>query len=146
MREVKRAAAADVHAIAEMAMKMWKGHTREELTEEFLALIESEDAAVFLGAETGKYTGFAQCQLRHDYVEGTDTSPVGYLEGIFVEAEYRRQGWAKRLLEACEAWSREKGCVEFASDCEIDNADSLAFHMKMGFIEAGRIICFQKTL
>lgn len=41
---------------------------------------------------------FAQCGLRHDYVEGRGSSPVGYLEGIFVEKEYRKQGCAKELL------------------------------------------------
>ena len=33
---------------------------------------------------TMQHTGFAQGQLRYDYVEGTDNSPVGCLEGIFV--------------------------------------------------------------
>lgn len=35
--------------------------------------------------------GFAQCQLRCDYVEGTKTTPVGYLEGIFIKDGYRRK-------------------------------------------------------
>ena len=90
--------------------------------------------------------GFAQCQLRHDYVEGTDSSPVGYLEGVFVEEAYRRQGCAKKLLAKCEKWAKENGCSEFASDCELDNEDSLKFHIKMGFVEANRIICFTKKL
>ena len=90
--------------------------------------------------------GFAQCQLRHDYVEGTDSSPVGYLEGIFVEAGYRNQGHAKEMLKQCEAWAKSMGCIEFASDCELENTGSLAFHLKMGFEEANRVICFTKRL
>ena len=84
--------------------------------------------------------GFAQCQLRHDYVEGTETTPVGYLEGIFVMEGHRRRGYAKELLNACESWAKEKGCTEFASDCELENADSFRFHMAMDFAEANRII------
>lgn len=38
------------------------------------------------------------------------------------------------------------GGLEFASDCELDNEDSLKFHLKMGFVEANRIICFTKRL
>ena len=38
------------------------------------------------------------------------------------------------------------GCSEFASDCELSNEASLAFHLKMGFAEANRVICFAKTL
>lgn len=90
--------------------------------------------------------GFAQCQLRYDYVEGTKTTPVGYLEGIFVKESYRNKGYAKELLTECEAWAKENGCHEFASDCEIDNIDSFHFHTAMNFTEANRIICFTKEL
>ena len=90
--------------------------------------------------------GFAQCQLRRDYVEGTSSSPVGYLEGIYVDEARRRRGHARELLRACEAWAKERGCTEFASDCELDNAASLAFHLHAGFEEANRLICFAKRL
>ena len=72
--------------------------------------------------------GFAQCQLRYDYVEGTVTTPVGYLEGIFIKEGYRNKGYAKELLSECEAWAKYNGCQEFASDCEIDNIHSFHFH------------------
>ena len=90
--------------------------------------------------------GFAQCQLRQDYVEGTESSPVGYLEGVFVEESHRNSGYARSLLAACEQWAREQGCSEFASDCELTNTQSLAFHLHCGFREANRIICFTKKL
>lgn len=45
-----------------------------------------------------------------------------------------------------EKWSRQMGCSEFASDCELDNAVSLAFHINMGFTEVNRIICFTKQI
>ena len=90
--------------------------------------------------------GFAQCQLRYDYVEGTKTTPVGYLEGIFIKDGYRNKGYAKELLLECEAWAKYNGCQEFASDCEIDNINSLHFHKAMNFTEANRIICFIKAL
>ena len=89
---------------------------------------------------------FAQCQLRRDYVEGTDTSPVGYLEGVFVLGEYRLRGYAKELLSCCENWAKQKHCSEFASDCELENDVSLRFHIAMGFEEANRIICFRKDI
>ena len=79
-------------------------------------------------------------------MEGTASSPVGYLEGIFVTEDCRRQGYAKLLLAACEVWAKEQGCREFASDCELENTESLRFHLNVGFEEAGRIICFVKTL
>ena len=56
--------------------------------------------------------------------------PVGYLEGIYVRPEYRRQGWVRRLLEAGQDWVRSLGCREFASDCSLNNTGSIDFHEK----------------
>ena len=142
---IQKALVADASIVATLAHLLWQGDI-QEYTEEFRDLIAAEDCAVFIDYEDDQPIGFAQCQLRHDYVEGTDSSPVGYLEGIFVREEYRRKGHARALLATCEEWTISQGCSEFASDCELDNADSLLFHLKMGFIEANRIICFTKNL
>ena len=60
--------------------------------------------------------------------------------------EYKKRGYAKELLGECQNWAKDQGCLEFASDCELNNEDSLKFHLKMGFAEANRIICFTKRL
>ena len=64
---------------------------------------DREDTAVFLYREQGAAAGFPQWQLRHDYVEGTETSPVGYPEGIYIREGARRQDIARRLLSASES-------------------------------------------
>lgn len=132
------------HAAA-LAAELWPHAASDELLAEFEAF-SPEEGAVFLAVEGDTPVGFAQCQLRHDYVEGTDSSPVGYLEGIYVREEYRGRGLAKALLSACENWAREQNCLEFASDCELDNGGSIAFHLGTGFTEANRIVCFTKRL
>lgn len=141
-----KATIADALVIANLAINMWSNNTIEELTADFEELLSKEECAIFVYEKDNETIGFAQCQLRHDYVEGTDSSPVGYLEGIFVREEYRKNGYAHELLKKCEVWAKETGCLEFASDCELTNVESLAFHLKMGFIEANRIICFTKQL
>jgi len=129
-----------------LALALWPDHTEAEITEEFAELLEDPGAAVFLHEADGRAVGFAQVQLRHDYVEGTENSPVGFLEGIYVEEAFRGRGAAGELLKACEHWAKEKGCAEFASDCELHNTGSLAWHLRQGFTEANRIICFVKQL
>lgn len=143
---IRKATRDDAMNVAKLAIQMWEDNTLEGLTEEMAEIIASPESAVFLLYDGEMPVGFAQCQLRHDYVEGTDSSPVGYLEGIFVEEGYRNKGYAKELLKQCEAWAKDMGCSEFASDCEITNTGSLAFHLKMGFDEANRVICFTKKL
>ncbi len=131
---------------AQLALLLWPELTLEEFVQEMKDLIQQPDAGLFLAFHNSEAIGFAQCQLRYDYVEGTGTSPVGYLEGLYVKEANRQQGVAKKLVSACESWARNKGCLEFASDCELENNESLAMHLKLGFSEANRIICFTKKL
>ena len=143
--KIVKAETKDASEVARLSLLLWPEHDIEEMELEFRELIQMNDAAVFLARE-GEAVGFAQCQLRRDYVEGTESSPVGYLEGIFVTQHCRNRGYARALLAACQDWARAKGCTEFASDCELTNSESLAFHLRMGFLEANRIICFTKRL
>lgn len=143
---IRKADLSDITVLAELAASLWPHHTPEEMEEDVAQIMGQESAAFFLAYGEETPVGFAQCQLRHDYVEGTDSSPVGYLEGIYVAESCRGKGIARALLAACESWAKEKGCTEFASDCELDNVQSLRFHLGVGFEEAGRIICFAKNL
>lgn len=143
---VRKAEAKDLPILGELACGLWPHHAPDAMRAEMAETLEMPDAAFFLAFVENSAVGFAQCQLRHDYVEGTDSSPVGYLEGIYVLPGYRRQGIAKALLSACESWAKSMGCREFASDCELTNKDSLKFHLNAGFREANRIICFVREL
>ena len=142
---IRKALPADAKALSMLAAQMWR-HAPEELEGEFLSLTQDAEAACFLAEADGQPCGFAQCQLRHDYVEGCESSPVGFLEGVFVTEDHRRTGLGRKLLAACEDWARTMGCTEFASDCELDNHDSIAWHLSAGFAEMGRTIWFAKKL
>lgn len=143
---IKRAKEEDAEILAALAIQMWTEHDSEDMAEEFRELVMNEEAVCFIKYEDEKPIGFAQCQLRYDYVEGTESSPVGYLEGILIVDRYRKKGYAAELLAEFEKWAKEKGCTEFASDCELANEESLKFHMALGFEEANRIICFRKDI
>lgn len=143
---IQKAEAKDINILVKLASLLWNNHTINELIEECSKIMSSPKAQFFIKYENDIPVGFAQCQLRYDYVEGSETSPVGYLEGIFVKSEYRNKGYAKELLAECELWAKDNGCREFASDCEINNKNSFQFHKAMNFIEVNRIICFIKKL
>jgi aminoglycoside 6'-N-acetyltransferase I len=141
---IKKAVVEDSKIAAELAVLLWPHHEVDDLEGELKEYITK--GAIFIYFIETIPVGFAQCSLRNDYVEGTESSPVGYLEGIFVKPEYRMRGIAKELLSQCETWSKSMGCREFASDCELNNIESLKFHLNVGFEEANRIICFKKML
>lgn len=142
---IRKATNADSLTLAQLASQMWDA-SPAELAPEFSGLTQSAEAACFLAFEGDAPIGFAQCQLRHDYVEGCDTSPVGFLEGVYVQPEHHHKDIAHQLVAACEDWARSVGCTEFGSDCEIDNTESLAFHLAIGFEEVNRTIWFHKKL
>lgn len=131
---------------ATLACALWPAHSVDAFTTDMQQFIQSEDATIMLAFVEKEAVGFAQCQLRYDYVEGTNSSPVGYLEGVYVAPAFRTQHIARHLIEACEAWAKEKGCAQFASDCDLENTVSYDVHMRLGFTEANRIICFTKPL
>ena len=136
----------DAEALAGLVKIVWPEHTEKALTRIILEYMDSDESAVFAEKRGESFIGAVLCCLRRDYVEGCETSPVGYLEGVSVKENYRNQGVAKRLVEECEQWAREKSCREFASDCELSNTASLNFHLQIGFQEQNRIICFKKVL
>ncbi|MGE0284535.1 MAG: N-acetyltransferase family protein [Rhizobiaceae bacterium] len=96
------------------------------------------------GAET-VLVGFVEVGTR-DYAEGCETSPVAYIEALYVDVGYRHAGVGRKLVEAAETWARSQGLRELASDVRWDNRLSHAAHLAYGFTETERIICFQKRL
>lgn len=132
-------------AAGALAAALWPDNTAQEMADE-LACGDAEENAVLIAYAGETPIAFAHVGLRHDYVEGADSSPVGYLEGIYVDAAYRRRGIARRLIDAGCAWAKERGCTQFASDCELENTHSARMHEALGFEEAGRIVCFVKEI
>ena len=97
-------------------------------------------------ADDGRPVGFSEAGLRHDYVNGTESSPVAFLEGIYVDPAFRRTGVARQLVEAVENWARQQGCSELASDTGIANIPSQKLHDALGFTETQRVVYFRKVL
>lgn len=94
----------------------------------------------------GDAAGFAEASIRTDRVNGTDASPVAFLEGLYVAPRTRRQGCARALVAAVAAWGRACGCGEFASDANLANTDSHAMHRALGFVETERVVYFRQLL
>ncbi len=110
------------------------------------ALARPEDRAAFIAHEEGKAIGFAEASLRRDYVNGCETSPVGFLEGIYVETGWRNRGIARELVEAVKRWTLEQGCSELGSDALVDNHASHQMHNALGFEETERVVYFRQVL
>jgi len=132
--------------VTNLALKLWPDNTWMHLRAEFEELLESKKDIVYLAIIEGNYVGFIHMSLRIDYVEGSNSCPVGYVEGIYVDQKFRNKGISRKLVEAGEQWSKTLGCSQIASDTELDNSGSQEFHKRIGFREANRIVSFIKDL
>lgn len=122
---------------------LWPAHTQKEL----LSLrSQGRFANEFLYKVGDTAVAFISLSLRHDYVEGTTSSPVGYIEGIYVRPEKRGKGIAGELVAFAQKWAVQNGCTELASDTEYGNEKSRAFHKHVGFAEANVLVCFAMKL
>ena len=127
---------------------LWPHASERELHAEAVASLDRPDDAVafIIWGEQSAAIAFAEATLRHDYVNGCSTSPVGFLEGIYVDPSRRNGGAARLLCNAIEKWAADLGCREFASDVEIDNIDSQQAHEALGFTETERVVFYRKGI
>jgi len=94
----------------------------------------------------GVALGFIEASVRHDYVNGCKTSPVAFLEGIFVRPAARGKGVARAMVAEAEIWARHRGLSEIASDAPVQNSGSQAMHEALGIAETQRVVFFRKSL
>ncbi len=132
----------------ELGVALWPHYKDKkiELREEFINILESKNQTAFLCKKEEKLIAFINISIRFDYVEGSNSSPVAYIEGIYVEPKYRKQWLAKKLIKITEKWALNKGCKQLASDTELENINSQKFHINLGFKEVNRIVNFIKTI
>ncbi|HEV7699494.1 MAG TPA: aminoglycoside 6'-N-acetyltransferase [Pyrinomonadaceae bacterium] len=144
---IRPLAESDLSEWLRLRQKLWDQSSEAEHREEMVAIFEDADSQFVAVADAGnsELAGFLEASIR-SHVEDCDTENVGYLEGWFVDAEYRQQGLGARLVEAAEKWARSHGCTEMASDAEIDNIISQKAHERLGYAETSRLVHLRKEL
>lgn len=128
-----------------MRKGIWPDAPDEYMTFDMDDILADNDYMVTFACDGDKPIGLTEARIR-DYGEGCETSPVGYLEGWFVQEEYRGRRIAGMMTQAAENWIREKGCTEVASDTWLDNESSIRAHLNMGYYEVERLVHFVKQL
>jgi aminoglycoside 6'-N-acetyltransferase I len=143
---VREMGAAVQRVWAEMRAELWPGESLRAHATAIDKLLASGESWGFI-AETpdGAAVGFAEISVRK-YVNGCDTRPVAFLEGIWVQARFRRRGIGARLLLNAEAFATARGFRELGSDALLDNTGSHAAHLAWGFSETERVVYFRKIL
>ena len=141
--------AATRHDFAEwrrMRAALWPECPSDMHDVEMAEQVSSGEFAVFVHQRTsGKLGGFVELSIRNR-VDGTMSPRVGYVEGWYVDPDLRGKGVGRALIARAEAWAREMGFAELASDAELDNDASIRAHKALGFRQTFRLVHFVKSL
>ena len=140
--KIEKLSKANLNELTRLVLDLWPACNFSEEYAYFKGTISKEEEVCYLAKDQNEYMAFIHLTLRKEYVEGAVSSPVGYVEGIYVKPDFRETGVGRELLGLAQKWAKLKGCKEMASDAEIDNLQSIVFHRKNGFRESNRIVCF----
>jgi aminoglycoside 6'-N-acetyltransferase I len=149
---VRFAQPSDLGQLARLREALWPESSAEEHGEELRLILAGKFPGVMplviLVAQVGDgvLAGFLEVGLRSSADGCNESRPVGYVEGWYVEENWRRKGVGAKLLRAAEEWARGQGCLEMASDTTIDNLVSQRVHEALGFEVAERSVLYRKTL
>lgn len=143
---IRRATPADKPEWLRMRLALWPHHTADELSPDMEKMLADPMQPVFVAeCLDGKLGGFLEAGTR-PYADGCETSPVGYIEGWYVDEDLRGQGIGQALVKTAEEWARLQGLTEMASDTWLDNEVSILAHLKIGYEETVRLKHFRKKL
>ncbi|HHU56174.1 MAG TPA: GNAT family N-acetyltransferase [Acholeplasmataceae bacterium] len=131
-----------------LSLKLFPECSYQEIYEEYQNYLTNDlqKEIGFLYQIYQEFVAFMNISIRKEYVNGTNTSPVLFIEAIYVEEKYRKQGIGKKLIKQAEEFARSRGIKQIASDCLIDNTNSEEFHKSCGFRETERVIFFVKEV
>lgn len=142
---IRAAGAADLRAWVQLRRALWPDEA--DAIGQVAEALQRSDAGNFIAfAGNGDAIGFAEATLRQDYVNGTDTSPVGFLEGWYVINAWRARGVGRALLAAVRDWTAAQGCTELASDAALDDVAAQRAHAACGFEETERVVYYRMAL
>jgi len=142
---IRQATPADAAAWSRLRVGLWPD--ADDPLEELAQSLADPEGAVFLAcAADGEAVGFAEVRLRHDHVNGTGSSPVGFLEGWYVKPQWQGRAVGRALLAEVQAWTRDAGCSELASDSRQEDVEAHAAHRACGFVETERVVYFRMPL
>jgi aminoglycoside 6'-N-acetyltransferase I len=150
--QIRLAQPADRPSLADLFHALWPKGPVEEHSRELEAILAGKAPGtlpllVFVAEATDKsLLGFIEVGQRSHADSCDPASPVGYVEGWYVAEGHRHRGIGKQLMAAAQDWARQQGCVEMASDADIDNALSERAHIALGFSVVERAILFRKAL
>jgi aminoglycoside 6'-N-acetyltransferase I len=136
-----------VDAWGDMRSRLWPARPPDQHRREMADILaEPEFNTVFVAVGRDRVShGFVEASIRLS-AEGCRSHPVGYIEGWYVEPEWRDHGVGASLLAKAEAWAASQGCREMAADADVEDVAYRAAHESLGYEEVASLAHYRKEL
>jgi len=131
----------------EMRLRLWPDCTPADNARDVADFRSGASALrlVLMARMDGLAAGFAEVSERN-VVDGAGNAPAAYLEGWYVEPQFRGRGVGGALVAAAAAWARQAGFGFLGSDAELHNSASQRAHEALGFQDQGRVVNYLMVL
>lgn len=127
--------------------KLYRNSVYHSLSDEFheiemeKILTDIDWFCYFLTDENNQIVGMVELSSRN-IVDGCLSSPVAYIEGMYIEEQHRGKGAGKATMRAIHLWCKQKGFKELAADTELENLAAQRYFNAVGFKETYRVVEF----
>ena len=129
-----------------MRSALWPPESPSEHDLDMRSWLARGDTAVLVCVRANDLLcGFAEAGTRA-YADGCSSSPVAFLEGWYVDPDMCGRGVGRALVDAVEAWGRDRGLSELASDALLEKEVAHRAHESVGFEEVERAVRYRKAL
>ena len=143
---IRKLRPSDIPAYTISRRQLWPKGGIKEFRRELEGQLKTRKFFSWLALATdGRIVGFLEASLR-PFANGCRSSPILFLEGVWVDPNFRRKNIGNLLMETLEAFARERGLQEIGSDCLLSNRLSAKIHKKWEFEETMRVIYFRKNI
>jgi GNAT superfamily N-acetyltransferase len=132
---IRRASAGDAAQIAPLLAELGYPATPEEVARRLGALEGPENVILVTIGDDGGILGVIGL---HSFPTLHAAAPVCYITALVVAAAARGRGIGRRMLEAADAWARERGCSRIVVTSAERRVDAHAFYERSGFERTGR--------
>jgi aminoglycoside 6'-N-acetyltransferase I len=150
MTEIRPVAPADAAEWLRLRLALWPDAAAAEEADQIATFFAQPPGALpdlqaaFVAVRPqGGLCGMVEVSIRRS-APGCTTDRIGYLEGWYVDPDWRQRGAGRALVQAAEAWAAAQGCTEMASDTNPSYTLSPAAHAALGYAEVERY--FRKAL
>lgn len=141
---IRLAVMTDGPRIAELSTQLGYPSSAEEVTVRLAKVLPSTGAVVFVGEIDGRLAGWVEVHQRPPLlVNGGSEAEV---MGLVVDAELRRSGLGRKLMDEAERWAKTRACSFLRLRTNVLRQDAHAFYDRLGYSKLKMQTVYRKAL